>query len=203
MEDRIKKTLDSLNKNGFVTQYFDTSKEALEKIMNDIPNQSSVGIGGSVTIHQLGIYEKLIERGNSVYWHHECQPEEKKKILMYANSSDIYLSGTNAITMDGKLINIDGTGNRVANMVWGHEKIMIISGTNKITKNYEEGMKRIKTVACPQNAERLDFDVPCRYTGQCADCRSPQRMCNIVSVLERQPINGKIYIYLINENLGY
>lgn len=203
MDQKVNKTLENLRKNGFNVKYFEIIEEANEEALKAISLDDSVGIGGSVTIQQMGLYDGLKKRGNEVYWHHKCQPEEKQEILMNADKADVYLSGTNAITMDGKLINIDGRGNRVANMTWGHDKIIIISGVNKITRNYEEGIHRIKTVACPQNAERLDLNVPCRYTGECTDCSSPQRMCRIVSVLERQPMNGNIHIYIINKELGY
>ncbi len=203
MDHMIEKTLENLKKNHFITKYFNSKEEAMEDILKEIPADASIGIGGSVTIDQLGLYERLIYRGNAVYWHHRCEPYEKKTVLKNAAVSDIYLSSTNAVTRDGTLINIDGAGNRVANMFWGHHKIIIIAGINKITFNYDEGVKRIKTVACPQNAERLNLDVPCRYSGKCEDCNSPQRMCRILLTLERQPMNGNVHVYLINEELGY
>ncbi len=203
MDMIVKNTLENLKRNGFVAEYFEDKSEATKKVLEEIPAESSVGIGGSVTINQLDLYEKLINRGNEVYWHHKCQPHEKKAVLKKAAVSDIYLSSTNALTEDGRLINIDGTGNRVASMVWGHDKIIIIAGVNKIALDYDKAMDRIKTIACPKNAERLNFDLPCRYTGKCGDCNSPQKMCRIISVLEKQPLNGNIHVYLINEELGF
>lgn len=203
MEQNIRMTLENLEKNGFVTKYFTTAKEATENIIMEIDSHKTVGIGGSVTINQIGIYEKLLERGSKVYWHHNCQPEEKKEILKNAAIADVYLSGTNAITMNGTLINIDGVGNRVAHMIWGHDNIIIVAGVNKIAKDYNEAINRIKTIACPKNAERLNLDVPCRYTSECEDCNSPQRMCRVISIMEKQPMRGNIHVYLINEELGY
>ncbi len=203
MEAIVKNTLENLERNQFVVKYFEDIEEAVDNVLEEIPKEASVGIGGSVTIKELEIYEKLINRGNEVYWHHKCQPHEKKVVLKKAAVSDIYLSSTNALTEDGRLINIDGTGNRVAGMVWGHDKIIIIAGINKIALDYEKAMDRIKTIACPKNAERLDLDVPCRYTGKCENCESPQKMCRIITVLDKQPLNGNIHVYLINEELGY
>ncbi len=203
MKGEIKKTIQSLEDNGFNVEYFEEGNKAVDKLLEEIPAHASVGMGGSVTLNELGVYEKLSQRGNSVYWHHKCSPEEKQAILKKATTADVYLSSTNALTMDGKLINIDGTGNRVAHMFWGHEKIFIVAGINKIAEDYEKGIHRIKTIACPKNAERLNFDVPCRYKGKCMDCKSPQRMCRIETVIERQPMNGKVYVYIVNESLGY
>lgn len=203
MNEYIERTMNNLTKNGFNAKFFDTKEQAVKSLLDEISLQASVGIGGSVTIDQLGIYEDLLKRGNQVHWHHKCQPEEKQRIHKYAAIADVYLSGTNAITVDGTLINIDGVGNRVVNMAWGHDKIIIIAGVNKISKDYSEGIQRIKTIACPKNAERLNLDVPCRHKGECTDCRSPQRMCRITTIIERQPMNGNIHVYLINEELGY
>lgn len=203
MKGEIKKTIDCLKEHGFYVSYFEEGAQAVNQLLEEISVDASVGMGGSVTLHELDVYEKLSQRGQSVFWHHKCSPEEKQDILKKAAAADIYLSSTNALTMDGKLVNIDGSGNRVAHMFWGHEKIFIITGVNKIVEDYEKAIHRIKTIACPKNAERLNFDVPCRYKGECMDCKSPQRMCRIETVIERQPMNGKVHVYIVNESLGY
>jgi len=113
------------------------------------------------------------------------------------------ISGTNAITEGGSLINIDGTGNRLSGMLYGHKKTIIIAGVNKIAGNYEEAMLRIKNVACPANARRLNRNTPCAQLGKCMNCSSPERICKATLIIDRQPSGVPITIYLINEELGF
>ncbi len=203
MEDHVNRTIESLEKNGFPVKLFETKEEALMEMLQNIPMNESVGMGGSITLEEIGIYDALLERKGQVYWHQKCPLEEKAETLKKAASADIYLSGINALTEDGKIVNIDGTGNRVANIFWGHKKIILVCGINKITKDHEKAIERIKNVASPKNTKRLNKDTPCRYTGKCQDCDSPDRICRIEVVLEKQPLNGKVEVYLIKEELGY
>lgn len=203
MESNVQKTIKNLEKNGFPVQYFEKREEAVKKILEEIPMRYSIGMGGSVTLDEIGLYTALLERGSSVYWHHLCKLEEKAEMIKKAGSADVYISGINALTEDGKIVNIDGSGNRVANIFWGHKKIILVCGINKVTENHEKAIDRIKNVTCPKNTERLNKNTPCRYTGKCQDCDSPDRICRIEVVLERQPLNGKVEVYIINEELGY
>ncbi|MGD9707877.1 MAG: LUD domain-containing protein, partial [Candidatus Delongbacteria bacterium] len=114
-----------------------------------------------------------------------------------------YLSSSNAIIEDGRLLNIDGTGNRVAAMFFGPPEIIVIAGRNKIVENYDHAMERIKTIAAPKNAERLRRDVPCRFTGRCQDCRSPERMCQVTVCIENRLVDRELEVWLVNQNLGY
>jgi len=203
MEERIQKTIKALEANGFEVAYFETQNEAKAALLEDIEIGATVGFGGSVTLFDMGIHEALKERSNPIFWHWLVAPDLRKAVRASAIKADVYLSSSNAITEDGKLINIDGTGNRVASLIYGHKAVYIVAGVNKIAENYEAGMKRIKEVACPQNALRLDLDTPCRHTGKCNDCRSKQRMCNATVVLERNPNNARFKVFLINDTLGY
>lgn len=202
MEKRFLDTLESLRKNGFKGEYFETRDEAIEKLIDDISKDESVAIGGSVTIQDLDLYEKLKDEGNEVFWHWkpvESGAQELKK----ARNADIYLTSTNALTMDGKLINMDGTGNRVSSMFYGHERVYIIAGRNKICKDYNAASNRIKNIAAPKNAKRLNKNTPCVHTGKCNDCDSPDRICKAEVILHKNPDNTEIIVYIINEDLGY
>ncbi len=203
MEKMISNTIQNLLDNGFKVEFFENTSEAKEKILSEISINEDVGIGGSMTIYNMGLHNDLINRNNKVYWHWLVEPDKRNDERYKASIADVYLSSTNSITEDGKIINIDGVGNRVASMFYGHKKIFIVAGTNKIAKNYDEAIKRIKNIACPQNAERLNLDTPCRHTGKCNDCSSKQRMCNVTVTIEKKPMQSNISVYLINESLGY
>ena len=117
--------------------------------------------------------------------------------------ADVYLTSSNAVIEDGRLLNIDGTGNRVAAMIFGPPRVIVIAGKNKLASDYEAALNRIQTVACPKNAERLNRNVPCRYTGKCEDCRSPERMCQFVVMIENHPDPAVIEVWLVDEDMGY
>lgn len=116
---------------------------------------------------------------------------------------DLFLTSTNALTLTGNLVNIDGTGNRAASMFFGPRKIIIIAGRNKIVGSIEEGLNRIKMYAAPANARRLNLSTPCASTGFCADCNSPERICRITTILERKPLLTDIHVLVVNEDLGF
>lgn len=203
MDKIVFNTINSLRSNGFNVDYFENLYEAKEKILNTININDDIGIGGSMTVYNMDLHKDLVNRGNTIYWHWLVEPSIRDKVRYQASIAPVYISSTNSITEDGKLINIDGIGNRVASMFYGHEKIFIIAGINKIVKDSKEAIKRIKRVACPQNAKRLDLDTPCRHTGQCSDCKSPDRMCRVTVTIEKNPMLGDINIYLINDELGF
>ncbi len=192
-----------MSDNGFEVEFFENVDEAKKKILEDIQINQDIGIGGSMTVHDIKLYTELKNRGNKIYWHWLVDSKDKNKERQKASRADVYICSTNSITEDGKLINIDGVGNRVASMFYGHEKIIIIAGVNKIHKDEKDAIKRIKDIACPQNAKRLNLDTPCRHTGKCNDCNSPHRMCRVTVTIERNPMQSNIKIYLINKELGY
>ncbi len=143
----------------------------------------------------------LKKRGNKIFWHWKAKDRDKE--LELAKNSQIYISSTNALTLDGKLVNMDGVGNRVSSMFYGHERVYIIAGRNKICKDYDEARERIKMIAAPKNASRLNTNTPCRFTGRCNDCDSSDRICKIEVIIHKNPTGGDIRIYLIDEELGY
>lgn len=204
MNYKVNNAIESLKRNGFTVLYFETSKEAKESLLSDIKLDETVGMGGSMTLIDMGIYDELQARGTPIYYHGKVKnPDELQETYDRAARAEVYLSSSNAITEDGLLVNIDGRGNRLASMLFGHKRLYIVAGVNKIARNYEEAIIRIKNIACPKNTERLDYDTPCRHLGKCDNCTSPQRVCKATLVMERQMTGSNTIIYIINEKLGY
>lgn len=201
MDNKILLAEKSLKRNGFQVRTFDKVDKAKESLMEAITTSESIALGGSMTLSQMGIYEDFKNRGNSIYWH--WITENKNTKLKAAQNADIYISSTNALTLDGKLVNMDGVGNRISSMFYGHERVYIIVGRNKICKDYEEARDRIRNIAGPKNAQRLNVDTPCKITGKCSDCNSPARICNVEVIIHKNTSGSKINIFLIDEDLGY
>jgi len=200
-------TVDNLRKNGFDAFYVPTKEEAFKKALEMIPVTARIGLPGSITIREMGLAKALKERGNPVADHTEpnLTKEEVQKARISQLTSDVLLSSSNAVTMDGKLLNADGAGNRVAAMIFGPRKVIIVAGTNKIVKDAHEGLMRIRDVAAPMNSKRLGSKCPCGLTGTCDEdqCESPERQCNIITILERRPRLTDMTIILVGETLGY
>ncbi|MBE6020297.1 MAG: lactate utilization protein [Clostridiales bacterium] len=203
MTDKVKRTLEALKANGFDTVYVETAEEAKEYLLKEVGADQSVGFGGSVTLQDVGIYDALKERGNEVYWHWFPVDGDKRATMKKAMLTDVYMSGINGITEDGRIINIDGTGNRLSAILFGHDRLFLVAGVNKISQNYEESIIRIKNVACPLNTQRLSIHTPCEKTGKCMACSSPNRICNATLILEKQHGGVPTTVVLINENLGF
>lgn len=196
----IEKTLENLKKNGFTANYFETSAQASDHIAAGVSG-TTVGIGGSVTVMEMGLYEKLAEN-NEIFWHH-TRPQEDTPAL--AASAQVYISGANAISETGEIVNIDGRGNRVASTLYGHKKLYIVAGVNKLAPDLESAVYRARNVAAPKNAARLKRDTPCAVKGdKCYDCRSPQRICRGL-VIHMAPMTSaeETEIVLIGEELGF
>ncbi|MDF2841099.1 MAG: Transcriptional regulator of sugar metabolism [Clostridia bacterium] len=203
MEQIVRNTIEALKKNHFDVKYFETSKEAVDELLIEIKQEESVGIGGSMTIKNLELDRLLLERGNTVHWHWlETTPERMDQARGAAAAADVYLTSTNALTQDGKIVNTDGVGNRVAAMFYGPKKTIIVCGINKIAENLDGAMERIEKNAY-KNARRLKLNTPCAVNENCSDCSSPQRMCNITTIIRKKPMKKDITIILINEELGY
>ena len=201
----MEQTAAALEKNGFKTVLFDDRQGALEWLCAEAERAAKVGVGGSMTLVELGLIDRLEAAGKTVLFHSrpELSQEERRQIMQEQLGCDLFVSSTNALTVGGHLVNIDATGNRVCSMVFGPRKVIVVAGSNKITMNIEGALKRVKEVACPPNARRLGFDTPCAKTGLCNDCNSPQRLCRITTIIERRPRATDLQVCLINENLGY
>jgi len=201
MNERTNRTIANLTQNGFTVKYFEDGESAKKALIEDVGADLSVGFGGSVTVDKLGIYEALQSKGNPVFWH--WKSEDKKEALKQARGTDVYISGCNAITESGSLVNIDGTGNRLSGILYGHKQVFMVTGVNKIAGNYEEAMLRIKNQACGLNAKRLSLATPCAESGKCMNCDSPKRICRATLIIDRLPLGAQMTIYLIGESLGY
>lgn len=203
-EKQVERTIEALRKNRFEALYVPDAKQAFEAVMARIPDGATVGIGGSVTLGQIGILDGLKERKVQLIWpiQQAKNEEERMELIRKTFSSDIFLTSTNAITEDGKLFNIDATGNRVGAMFIGPKQVIIVCGVNKIVRDLEEAHKRLKGWAAPQNAKRLGRKTPCTETGLCSDCNSLDRICNIYVILAKKPVRTHILIILVGEELG-
>ena len=203
-EKQVERIIKALKKNNFEALFVSGSKEAFEEVMKRIPDGATVGIGGSVTLTQLGIEEALERRGIQLIWpfQQSKNEEERLRLIQKSFSVDIFLSSTNAVTEDGKLFNVDATGNRVGAMFVGPKKTVIVTGVNKIVKDIEAAEKRMKEWVAPQNARRLNRKTPCVETGVCADCSSPDRICNIYVTLAKKPSRTEVVVILVGERLG-
>jgi len=208
LQKKIERTLAALRKNGFDVIYIPTRKEAVAKVLELIPSNALVGVGGSVTVRELGLLKILKSRGNKIadHWearHKKLAPEEVMKVRKLLLNSDVLLTSTNAVTEKGHLVNIDHAGQRVAAMIFGPKKVIIVTGVNKIVMDVDEALERIKNVAAPMNAKRLNMNVPCTVSGFCTDCDSQDRICNVTTIIERRPVHTDISVILIGEMLGY
>lgn len=199
-------TIENLVKNGFKASYFEKSETAIKYIESIAENYNKIGFGGSMTVLQsLKLDELLKGKGKEILNHNigSLSAEEKLEIRKKQLTCDLFVTSTNALTKDGKLINTDGVGNRVSAMIFGPKKVLVIAGVNKIVKDVDAGLKRIKEIAAPMNSKRLNMNTPCAVTGVCSDCNSPQRICRVTTIIERKPNFSDIEIIIIGENLGY
>lgn len=199
------KVVEALKKNYFDAVYLETSKEARDYILQYVRKGDKVGFGGSHTISKLGVQKKIKEIGGEILDHNAegLSPDEKQNIRRAQLLSDVFLCSSNAVTLDGELVNIDGTGNRVAAMTFGPKKVIVVVGVNKICMDEEAAFKRIEMEAAPKNTKRLNLGTPCCETGLCMDCRNEKRICRIYSVMKRKPSATDITVVVVGENLGY
>lgn len=193
--EAIIKNLEARNMSGY---YCETAEDAKRKILSMIGEDELVSWGGSVSLDELGIKKEL----KNVLDGTAPTPEEALENRRKAFMADVYLTGTNAITMDGKLVNIDKTGNRVAAMCFGPKKVIVVAGVNKIVENEEAAVGRIRTEACVPNAIRLGLMTPCAVTGKCAECLGKSLCCYTVTT-RASAVKDRIHVLLVNENLGY
>jgi len=193
----------ALQSNGFSARIFSTGAAAAQAVLQSIPAGASVGIGGSMTVKSLGLHETLADAGHPVYWHWFAAEEDRAATLAAAAAADVYLASSNAVSATGELVNIDGTGNRVAAQFWGPRRVILLCGRNKICPDVPAALQRVKAEACPANARRLGLSTPCALTGKCTDCHSPERFCRVTSILSRPTPGRDISVWLIDDDLGY
>jgi hypothetical protein len=204
--NEILKVVDAFNSKGFKTKYFEKMDKAKEEIKRLIPSTVSIGTGGSMTLKDSGILKELQDRGNKLLTTSlggTYTSEEKISIRKEAMSADWYMTSSNAITVQGDLVNIDGVGNRVGAMIFGPEKVVVLAGKNKITKDPMDAVVRIKREACGKNARRLGLDLPCAIDDRCHNCKKPNKMCNVTTRMEHPPSGKEVYVFIVNEEWGY
>lgn len=195
----------ALEKRDFQAVYATNIDEANQTLLEKIPVDASVGVGGSVTIRELGILEELEKRGNTVvhHWKEGITMLANRKLRQKEGMSDYYLTSANAITKHGDIINIDGIGNRVAHMIYGPENVIIVAGRNKIVDDIDSGIKRSKEIAAVMNARRIGVKTPCATTGVCSDCDAPRRICRVTTIIQYRPWQTNITVLIVNENMGF
>lgn len=193
----LEKTIKNLRLRGFKASHFASGEEAAAYLAEQVRG-CTVGFGGSKTLDQLGLYE-LLSQNNTVYWHWKVPGKETRRQAAF---TDVYCCSANAISEDGEIFNIDGTGNRLAGTLFGHERVFIVAGTNKICPDFDAALKRARNTAAVKNAERLDKKTPCRIDGVCHDCHGREGICRALTVLWG-PMNGmETEIVLIDGDWG-
>ena len=200
----VQEVIGALKKNQIEAFYAPNREEAFKMVMDRIPPGSKVGYGGSLTLEELGI-KSALKQGNYRFVDRErpgVSPEELFELRRQCLLSDVFLSSANAITRDGKLVNIDAFGNRVAALAFGPSKVIVVAGVNKVVDDLDRALDRIRNYVTPLHTRRRGWKVPCAQTGSCADCRSPERICGFVSVMEFQRDKGRVTVILVGEPLG-
>ena len=194
---------EKLEKNGFAVSVFATGEEAAA-YLNEQIDQRTVGMGGSMTITELGLRESLSR--HNVVFSHGFTPAPPAQVQQLAAGAEVYLLSANGIAGDtGEILNIDGTGNRVSSSLYGHRKVYILAGRNKISPNFHSALQRVRNVVAPKNAQRLGRKTPCAARGdRCYDCDSPERICRGLVVLWEKPKGTEVMeVILVDEDLGY
>ena len=187
----------NLEARGFAVSCFASAEEAMDYLDSKLDGRT-IGIGGSVTIRDMGLDQRL-EQHNQVIWHW------KDGALRDAAGTQVYLTSVNGLAETGEIINIDGTGNRVASTIFGHEEVYFIVGRNKLAPDYDKALWRARNIASPKNAQRLGRKTPCAVKGdKCYDCKSPERICRAFTVLWEVPTGiGRSEVVLIDQELGF
>jgi L-lactate utilization protein LutB len=201
LAEKVIHGLQSRNMSGY---YAETKEEALKKALEIIPEGSSVGWGGSVSVNQIGLKEAIINGNYKALNRDACTTKEEKEAMQRAVfSADFFLSSSNAVTEDGILVNIDGNANRVAAIAYGPEHVLMIVGMNKIAKDVDAAICRARNVAAPINTQRFPLETPCKKTGSCADCKSLDTICCEFLITRFSRHTGRFHIILVGEELGY
>lgn len=220
LRQQCKIAVKNLTKNNFEAHYCDSIEDARNLVLSLIPDHGIVGFGDSHTIFSLELDEAL-EKKNCVAIPHTCaannyvmehnspgfqilgNKQEMREILMQYLVANVFMLGANAITMDGQIINIDGSGNRIAGSLYGSDRIIIIAGANKLVKDLNAGLDRIHFVAANMNNIKYQNQLACNKVGSCNDCKSELRYCNITNIIHKKPTDSDFHVVIIGEELGF
>ncbi len=202
---KMKKVSRALSGNGIKVIIAETAEEARQKALTLIRKRASVGLGGSRTMVEIGLLEALRSGAYRLIDQYDAglSKEAALKARRGGTQAEYFIAGSNAITEDGKIVNIDGLGNRLAGFSFGPGKVIIVAGRNKIVRDVAAAVERIKNVAAPMNARRFGAATPCAKTGECSDCASPDRICNLTLIIEKQRTPGRMTVILVNQELGF
>ena len=197
------KVAENLKQLGYQVTVCDTKEQAADYLCGQIKD-TTVGFGGSMTLREMGLYERLAET-NTVHWHWQPQGETSiPQTRVLARDTEVYLASANGLAETGEIINIDGAGNRVAETIFGHKKVYFVIGKNKLAEDYDKALWRARNIAAPKNAFRLKTKTPCAEKGdRCYNCSSPARICRALSVLWCAPMGSQYEVVLVKEDLGY
>ena len=203
-EKKGKILVDNLRKRHFDAYYCADKEEALSLALKLIPEGSSVGWGGATSAVEIGLLD-AIRQGNYVAFDRESvrTPEEREEIVRKCFGADYFLTGANALSLDGQMVNIDGGGNRVAAIVYGPRNVLVIAGMNKVCDTLEAAVQRARTIAAPINQQRFLHQTPCSQTGVCADCKSLSCICNQILITRHCRPQGRIQFIIVGEELGF
>lgn len=203
-EKRGRVLVKNLKNRHFDAYYCPTRADALAKALELIPKGATIGWGGSVSAQEIGLMDAVrsgdyrpIDRDKAE------SPEERTRLMKQSLLADVFLTGANALSLDGQMVNIDGTGNRLAGILFGPEKVLVIAGMNKVTATLEEAVARARTVAAPMNKQRFPNETPCEVTGTCADCKAEGCICNQILITRHCRPVGRIQFLLVGEDLGF
>lgn len=203
-EKRAQVLVKNLKSRHFEAYYCPDSASALAKALKLIPEGASVGWGGALSAQQIGLID-AVKSGNFAVIDRDAAttPEERTQALKRCLTADVFLCGANALSLDGQMVNIDGTGNRVAAIAYGPDTILVIAGMNKVCDTLDDAVTRARTVAAPMNKQRFPFKTPCEVTGACADCKSEESICNQILITRNCRPAGRIKFVLVGEELGF
>jgi LUD domain len=201
----IRKILNNFEQNGFAVHSFDNREQLLDHLKASVPVSATAGFGGSSTLRELGIPETLKAMGVTTFdhWEPDLSPEDLLRYRLEQGRADWFFTSVNAATENGRLVLVDGVGNRVAAAVYGPGKVVYVFGTNKIRESVHAAFERVKTIAGPMRAKSLNMKTPCIKTGVCEDCDSPQRICRAKLIVDRAPFSTPSEVWLIDGNWGY
>lgn len=205
IDKQIMRIIENLEKNNMEAYYVEDENYLIKKICELINEGDTVSVGGSMTLFETGVID-MLRNGKYNFldrYNPELTADDIKEIYRKSFYADVYFTSSNAITEDGELYNVDGTGNRTAAMIYGPDKVIVVVGINKIVKNVNEAIERNKSWAAPANAKRLNRRTPCADLGYCLNCNSSERICNDYVLIRRQGQKGRIKVIIVGKELGY
>lgn len=203
-EKRGELLVKNLKKRHFDAVYCKTKEDALQQAMQWIPEGSSVGWGGALSAQQIGLMDAVKAGNYRAFDRDLCETaEQREQVAKDCMFADVFLTGANALSMDGEMVNVDGNGNRVSAIIYGPKSVLVVAGMNKVMDTLDAAIVRARTVAAPTNQQRFLLDNPCTVTGRCADCKSESCICNHIVITRHCRPVGRIKFIIVGEELGF